>query len=142
MAFLTSAMLLAAADLERGVKGEVDDLILVGAYDWHASVAATPLAIWSDVNKTVMKPLLILPKDVNAGDRNGWVEESDLDRYGASAILGTFKAANVTAITIHGEGDQVKALVEAAHKNGMSAYVTASLELPLISEPQTNEIEA
>jgi len=142
MAVLSSAMLLAAADLERGVKGDVEDLILVGAYDWHASVAATPLAIWSDDNKTITKTLLILPKNVNAGDRNGWVEESDLDKYGASAILGTFKAANVTAITIHGEGDQVKALVEAAHKNGMSAYVTASLELPLISEPQTNEIEA
>jgi len=142
MVVLSSAMLLAAADLERGVKGDVDDLILVGAYDWHASAAATPLAIWSDANKTITKTLLILPKDVNAGDRNGWVEESDLDKYGASAILDTFKAANVTAITIHGEGDQVKALVEAAHKNGMIAYVTASLELPLISEPSTSEIEA
>ena len=79
--------------------------------------------------------MLILPKAVQAGDRNGWVEESDLQRYGASAILGTFKAANISTITIHGTGDQVKALVEAAHKDGLKAYITATLEIPVISEP-------
>ncbi len=144
IAVLSSAAICGAADgpLERGVKGDVDDLILVGADDWHASVAATPLAIWSQDNQTVTKPLLILPKVVSAGDRNGWVEESDLEKYGSSAILDTFKAANITAITIHGEGDKTKALVEAAHKDGMKAYVTASLELPTITQSQSGPIEA
>jgi hypothetical protein len=144
IAVLSSATLSAAAEapLQRGVKGEVEDQILVGADDWHASVAATPLAIWSEDNRTVVKPLLILPKEVNAGERNGWVEQSDLDRYGVSAVLDTFKAANITAITAHGEGDQVKALVEAAHKDGLKAYVTASLELPKVQDAPAVEIEA
>ncbi|MEI8002989.1 MAG: C25 family cysteine peptidase, partial [Methanothrix sp.] len=122
------------APLERGVKGDLADVILVGADDWHASIAATPLAIWSEENETRALPMLILPKAVQAGDRNGWVEESDLQRYGASAILGTFKAANISAITIHGTGDQVRTLVEAAHKDGLKAYITATLEIPVISE--------
>ncbi|MDD1749758.1 MAG: hypothetical protein LUO89_07765, partial [Methanothrix sp.] len=116
------------APLERGVKGDIDDVILVGADDWHASIAATPLAIWSEENETRTLPILILPKAVHAGDRNGWVEESDLQRYGTSAILSTFKAANISTITIHGAGDEVKALVEAAHKDGLKAYITATLE--------------
>jgi len=124
------------APLERGVKGDLADVILVGADDWHASIAATPLAIWSEENQTRVLPFLILPKAVHAGDRNGWVEEGDLQRYGASAILSTFKAANISAITIHGTGDQVKALVEAAHKDGLKAYITATLEIPVIFEPE------
>ena len=71
---ILSATLLSAADdkpLARGVKGEVEDIILVGADDWHASVAATPLAIYSQENETVIKPMLILPKEVHAGERNG-----------------------------------------------------------------------
>ncbi len=127
------------APLERGVKGDIEDVILVGADDWHASIAATPLAIWSEENKTRTLPILILPKAVHAGDRNGWVEEADLQRYGTSAILSTFKAANISTITIHGAGDQVKALVEAAHKDGLKAYITATLEVPVISEPQKTE---
>lgn len=125
--------------LERGVKGDLEDVVLVGADDWHASIAATPLAIWSEGNKTRALPMLILPKIVHAGDRIGWVEESDLQKYGASAILGTFKAANISAITIHGTGDQVKALVEAARKDGLKAYITATLEIPVISEPAALE---
>ena len=84
--------------MERGVKGEIEDVILVGADDWHAAVAATPLAIWSEGNETKTLPLLVLPKAVQAGERNGWVEESDLQRYGASAILSTFKTANISTI--------------------------------------------
>jgi hypothetical protein len=125
------------APLERGVKGDIADVILVGADDWHASIAATPLAIWSLENETRALPLLILPKAVHAGDRNGWVEESDLQRYDATAILGTFKAANVSTITIHGTGDKARALVQAAHKDGLKAYITATLEIPVISEPGT-----
>jgi hypothetical protein len=132
----------AEATLERGVKGEIEDVILVSSDDWHASIAATPLAIWSEDNRTIVKPLLFLPKDVYAGDRNGWLEEGDLVKYGAKAVLDTFKTANISAITIHGFGDQVKALVEAAHKDGLKAYVTASLELPTISLSQSGEIEA
>ncbi|MCK9440090.1 MAG: C25 family cysteine peptidase [Methanothrix sp.] len=127
------------APLQRGVKGDLDDVILVGADDWHAAIAATPLAIWSEENQTKALPLLILPKEVQAGDRNGWVEESDLQRYDSSAILSTFKAANISTITIHGTGDQAKSLVEAAHKDGLKAYITATLEVPVISEPVAAE---
>jgi hypothetical protein len=122
------------APLERGVKGDLDDVILVGADDWHAAIAAIPLAIWSEENQTRTLPMLILPREVKAGDRNGWVEESDLQRFGASAILGTFKAANISTLIIHAAGDQAKALIEAAHKDGLKAYITATLEIPLISE--------
>jgi len=136
-----TALSVQAAPLERGVKGDIEGTILVGADDWHASVAATPLAIWSEGdNQTKRLPLLILPRDVAAGNRNGWVEQSDLETYGALAILDTFKAAGITALTIHGEGDQVKALVEAAHKDGLKAYVTATLELPTVIAPKSEEI--
>ncbi len=120
----------ANAELERGVKGDVEDVILVSADDWHNSVAATPLAIWSEDNRTIVNPLLILPKNVDAGVRMGWVDQDDLDRYGVDSVLHTLKSANISAITIHGDGDLAKALVEAAHKEGMKAYVTASLEPP------------
>ncbi len=142
MAIMSNALLSAAEDapLARGVKGEVEDVILVGANDWHASTAATPLAIWSEDNQTRVTPMLILPKLVQAGDRNGWVEERDLERYGESAILGTFKAANITAIIIHGSGDQVKTLVESAHKDGLKAYITSTLEIPVVSNAKAGEI--
>jgi hypothetical protein len=79
MLFLAVLLLFTAADasLERGVKGEVEDVILVDAADWHSSIAATPLAVWSEDNMSVSKPLLILPTDVNAGLRMGWVEQAD-----------------------------------------------------------------
>jgi hypothetical protein len=58
---------LANGELDRGVKsGGLEDVVLVGADDWHDAVAATPLAIWSEGNGTVTKPLLILPKSVKA----------------------------------------------------------------------------
>ncbi len=128
------------APLERGIKGDLEDVILVGADDWHAAIAATPLAIWSEENQTRSLPMLILPKAIRAGDRNGWVDESDLQRYGASAILSTFKAANISTITIYATaGDKVRSLVEAAHKDGLKAYVTATLEVPVISKPGAAE---
>jgi hypothetical protein len=129
---LAAVLLLAVAnaELERGTKGNVEDVILVSADDWHSSVAATPLAIWSEDNRTVVNPLLILPKNVNAGMRMGWVEQDDLDRYGVASVLHTLKSANISAVIIHGEGDLAKSLVEAAHKEGLIAYATASLELP------------
>ena len=142
LALISNNLLSAAEDapLARGVKGEVEDAILVSADDWHASIASTPLAIWSQDNQTRVLPMLILPKLVRAGNRNGWVEESDLERYGESAILDTFKAANISTITIHGSGDQVKSLVESAHKDGLKAYITATLEIPVIPNPETGEI--
>lgn len=129
---LAAVLLLAVAnaELERGTKGNVEDVILVSADDWHSSIAATPLAIWSEDNRTVVNPLLILPKNVNAGMRMGWVEQDDLDRYGVASVLHTLKSANISAVIIHGEGDLAKSLVEAAHKEGLKAYVTVSLEPP------------
>lgn len=130
----------ANAQLERGVKGNVEDVILVGADDWHSAIAATPLAIWSENNSTVTKTLMILPKDVKSGDRMGWIEQSDLDTYGADSILQDFKSANISSITIHGSGEGVLALVDAAHKEGMKAYVTATLELPEKPDSKTNKL--
>ena len=53
----------ASAQLERGVKGNVEDVVLVGADDYpHSSVAATPLAIWSENNTTVDKTLHLCPR--------------------------------------------------------------------------------
>ena len=115
--------------LERGVKGEMEDVVLIGADDWHAAIAATPLAIWSEDNETIHLPLLILPQEVQAGERTGWVDGSDLQRYGAQAILSAFKSANISAITIHGTGETVKDLAESAHKGGLKVYVTAGLEV-------------
>ncbi|MDM7934558.1 MAG: C25 family cysteine peptidase, partial [Methanothrix sp.] len=142
VAALSSASAVGDAPLERGVKGDVEDQVLVGADDWHAVVAATPLAIWSDGNRTEIRPLLILPKEVEAGERIGWVEEGDLELYGVSAILDTLKSANITSVIVHGEGDLVRSLVETAHKDGLKAYVTVSLEIPRIPEAQPREIEA
>lgn len=126
--------------LARGVKGEFEDVILVGADDWHASIAATPLAIYSHENGTTVKPMLILPKEVHAGERNGWIEESDIERYGAPAILDTFKGANISAITIHGSGDRVRSMVEAAQKDEIKAYVAVTLEIP-VSKAAPDELE-
>ncbi|MDD1722086.1 MAG: C25 family cysteine peptidase [Methanothrix sp.] len=125
--------------LERGIKGEIEDVILTGADDWHEAIAATPLAIWSEDNKTVRLPLLILPQEVQAGERNGWVEESDLQRYGAPALLSAFRSANISAIIIHGSGEKVKDLAESAHKDGLKVYITAGLEVPRSVEKKASE---
>lgn len=145
MAILSATLLSAADDdddepLARGMKGEMEDIILVGADDWYSSVAATPLAIYSQENSTVVKPMLILPKEIHARNRMGWIEERDLERYGASTILDTFKGANVSSIVIHGSGDKVGALVKAAKKDGIKAYVAVTLEIP-VSKASSRELE-
>ncbi|MBP8624146.1 MAG: hypothetical protein KBI12_04840 [Methanothrix sp.] len=132
----SSSSLAEDAILPPGVREEMDDVILVGADDWHESIAATPLAIWTQDNHTTCIPLLILPRAVNAGERNGWIEESDLERYGSSAILDTFKSANISTITVHGRGEKVKGLVQAAHKDGLRVFITATLEIPYKQEMQ------
>ncbi|MFB3765539.1 MAG: C25 family cysteine peptidase [Methanotrichaceae archaeon] len=137
LAFLFST---ANAQLDRGVKGDVEDIILVGADDWHSLVAATPMAIWSENNRTVAKTLLILPKDVQSGNRMGWIEQSDLDTYGIAPILHDFKSANISSVIIHGSSESVKSLVDAAHKEGLKAYVTVSLELPEKSDSRLKEL--
>lgn len=140
--FLIAAILVTSseAQLERGVKGDLEDAVLVGADDWHGPIAATPLAIWSTDNGTVTKPLLILPKEVRSGDRLGWVEQTDLNRYGATAVLRTLEAGNITAIVVHGSGDLAKSLVETAHKDGIKAYITATLEIPDNSDLKADDI--
>ncbi len=141
-AILFTSLLCTAEEkpLARGVKGEVADVILVGADDWHASVAATPLAVYSHENGTIARPMLILPREVNAGKRIGWIEENDLEKYGVSAILDTFKGANISAITVHGSGDRVESLVKAAQKDGIEAYVAVTLEVPE-SQNELEELE-
>jgi hypothetical protein len=140
--FLIAALLAASADaqLERGVKGNMEDVVLVGADDWHGPISATPLAIWSDDRGSITKPLIILPKAVSSGTRLGWVEQKDLDRYGVVPVLQTLESGNITAIIIHGSGELVKGLVEGAHKDGLKAYVTATLELPSIEETTIDDI--
>lgn len=140
--FLMAALLVASseAQLERGVKGSVEDAVLVSADDWHGPIAATPLAIWSEDNETIKRPLLILPKEVSSGNRLGWVEQTDLDRYGVVAVLHTLEAGNITTIIVHGSGDLAKSLVETAHKDGIKAYITATLELPDNPNLKTDDI--
>ena len=121
----------ADAQMERGTKSEsLEETILVGADDWHDAVAATPLAIWSEEGGVETRPLLIMPRDIEAGDRLGWIDQADLERYGPVPALHTMTAANVSALVIDAEGDLVKSLVEAAQKEGVKAYVTATLEVP------------
>ena len=127
------------AQLERGIKGDMEDVILVGADDWHGPIVATPLAIWSGDQGVITKPLMILPKNVSSGTRLGWVEQKDLDRYGAAPVLQTLESGNITEIIIHGSGDLVKDLVERAQKDGMKAYVTATLEPPNIGESEIDD---
>ena len=140
--FLSLALTLsvAGAQLDRGVKGDVEDAVLLGADDWHSTVAATPLAIWSEGNETVVKPMLILPKSVSAGDRVAWIEQSDLDRYGVLPVLHTMTQAGISSVIIHGSGDLVKSMVEAAKKEGIKAYVTVGLE-PEYSESKALDID-
>ncbi len=124
----------ASAMLERGTKSDLDEMILVGGYDWHAVVAATPLSTWSDNNNTIVKPMLILPREIKAGKRIGWVEASDLDRYGADSILQSMNSANISALIIHGSGEDVKSLVKSAQKQGLKVYMTVSLEAERANE--------
>ncbi len=142
LVFLMAALITTSSDaqIERGIKGNMEDVILVGADDWHGPIAATPLAIWSDDQGSVTKPFLILPKAISSGTRLGWIEQKDLDRYGAVSVLQTLESGNITAIIIHGSGDLVKGLIEDAHKDGLKAYVTATLEPPNNDEPKTDDI--
>lgn len=131
MLILASSILVAQADaqLERGTKsGEMEDIILVGADDWHSSVAATPLAIWTDDEGPKTRPLIVLPREVNAGQRMGWVDQAELERYGPESVLHTMRSANVSALVIHGEGETAKSLVKLAGKEGIKAHVTMTLE--------------
>ncbi len=131
MLILALSILVVQADaqLERGTKsGDMEDIILVGADDWHSSVAATPLAIWTDDEGQKTRPLIVLPREVNAGQRMGWVDQAELERYGPESVLHTMRSANVSALVIHGEGEMVKSLVKLAGKEGIKAYVTVTLE--------------
>lgn len=128
----------ADAQLERGTKSDsLEEIILVGADDWHDAVAATPLAIWSKGDGVEARPFLIMPREIGAGERLGWIDQADLERYGSTSALHTMAAANVSALVIDAEGDLAKSLVEAAQKEGIKAYVTATLEVP---EDEVTEI--
>jgi len=121
----------ADAQLERGTKSEnLEEIVLVGANDWQSSVAATPLAIWTGEEGRETRPFLILPREVKAGKRMGWVDQVDLERYGPSGVLHIMKSANVSTLVINGEGETTKSLVELAQKESIKAYVTATLNAP------------
>jgi hypothetical protein len=141
--FLTLVSIIAiAADaqLERGTKSEsLEEIILVGADDWHAPVAATPLAVWSEDDGVEARPLLIMPREIGAGERLGWIDQADLERYGPVSSLHAMAAANVSALVIDAGGDLAKSLVEAAKKEGIEAYVTATLEVPEDSEAKITD---
>lgn len=130
----------ADAQMERGTKSEsLEEIILVGADDWRASVAATPLAIWSEEGDIETRPLLIMPKEIEVGERLGWIDQADLERYGPASTLHAMTAANVSALVIDAKGDLAKSLVEAAQKEGVKAYVTATLEVPEDSETEVTD---
>lgn len=123
--------IVADAQMERGAKSEsLEEIILVGANEWQAAVAATPLAIWSEEDGIETRSLLIMPREIEAGGRLGWIDQADLERYGPITALHTMSAANVSALIIDAEGDLAKSLVEAAQKEEVMAYVTATLEVP------------
>ena len=127
----------ADAQMERGTKSEsTEEIILVGADDWHDAVAATPLAIWSKEEGVETRPLLIMPREIEAGERLGWIKQDDLERYGPISALHAMVAANVSALVIDAEGDLAKSLVEAAQKEGVEAYITATLEVPEDSDSE------
>jgi hypothetical protein len=71
----------------------------------------------------------------------GWVEQSDLEAYGVQTVLHTFESANISSITIHANGDLAKSLVEAAHKEGLKAYLTATLEVPRKAQPKVEKLD-
>jgi len=128
----------ADAQMERGTKSEsLEEIILVGADDWHDAVAATPLAIWSKEDGVETRPLLIMPREIEAGERLGWIGQADLERYGPVSVLHAMVAADVSALVIDAEGDLAKSLVESAQKEGVEAYVTATLE---VSQDSDSEI--
>jgi hypothetical protein len=140
LTLLSIIAIAADAQLERGTKlGSLEEIILVGADDWHAPVAATPLAVWSEENGVEARPLLIMPREIGAGDRLGWIDQADLERYGPTSALHAMAAANVSALVIDAEGDLAKSLVEAAQKEGIEAYVTATLEVPEDSEAKITD---
>lgn len=127
------AILAIAADgqMDRGTKSDsLEEIILVGADDWRAAVASTPLAIWSEDAGIERRPLLIMPREIRAEERLGWIDQADLERYGPTSTLHAMAAANVSALVIDAEGDLAKSLVKAAQKEGIKAYVTATLEVP------------
>jgi hypothetical protein len=112
----------ADAQMERGTKSQsLEEIILVGADDWRAVVAATPLAIWSEDDGIEMRPLLIMPRDIEAGERMGWISQADLERYGPVSALHAMAIANVSALVIDAEGDLAKSMVEAAKKEGVKS---------------------
>ena len=140
LALFSIIAIAADAQLERGTKsGSLEEIILVGADDWHAPVAATPLAIWSEEGGVEARPLLIMPREIGAGERLGWIDQADLDRYGPTSALHAMAAANVSALVIDAEGDLAKSLVEAAQKEGIEAYVTATLEVPEDSKAEITD---
>ena len=138
------AILAIAADgqMERGTKSDsLEEIILVGADDWRAAVAATPLAVWSEEGGVVTRPLLVMPREIQAKDRIGWIDRADLDRYGPTSALHAMAAANISALVIDAEGDLAKSLVKAAQKEGIEAYVTATLEVPEEAKAGVSEEE-
>jgi len=137
-----SAILGVVADgaMERGTKSDsLEDVILVGGGDWRGVVAATPLAVWSEDDGVETRPLLVMPKEVEAGERLGWISAADLERYGPLSALHAMAAANISALVIDAEGDLAKSMVDAAKKEGIKAYVTATMEPPKRSTAPVTE---
>ena len=142
LALLAIFGMAADAQMERGTKSQsLEEIILVGADDWRAVVAATPLAIWSEDDGIETRPLLIMPREIEAGERMGWISQADLQRYGPVSALHAMAVANVSALVIDAEGDLAKSMVESAKKEGIRAYVTATMEPPKSSYPTVKEEE-
>jgi len=130
----------AGAQMERGTKSDsLEEIILVGADDWRPAVAATPLGIWSEDGGVETRPILIMPREVQAKERLGWIDQADLERYGPVSALHAMTAANVSALVIDADGDLAKSLVEAAQKEGVKAYLTATLDVPEDSKTEVSD---
>ncbi len=140
LTFFAIFAIAAEGQMERGTKSEAsEEIIMVGADDWHGAVAATPLAIWSEEDGVETRPLLIMPREIEAGERLGWIDQAEIERYGPTSALHAMTAANVSALVIDGQGDLAKSLVEAAQIEGVEAYVTATLEVPEDAKAEVTE---
>lgn len=82
-----------------------------------------------------------MPREVEAGERLGWIGQADLERYGPVSVLHAMVAADVSALVIDAKGDLAKSLVESAQKEGVEAYVTATLEVSQNSDSAITEEE-
>ena len=101
-AALASALVLVPVQIvTASPNGNDTDVILVGTRNWQDIIAATPLAISHAETASRLKPLLLVPTGVDAGERLGWIENKDLVQYGVPPIIYKLKSGGVSTVIIN-----------------------------------------